>query len=462
MYLSKIELRVARYIEKLELIPPGSSIVVACSGGPDSVMLVHLLALLSRRLKIEIALCHFNHLLRGAESDEDAEFVGKLARQLNLNFHGGSGDVAGYADNCRLSLEEAARKMRYGFFEQVLKKTGADRVAIAHHADDNAETMLINLLRGSGSRGLAGIAPIRGPYVRPLLKLRRTVIIEYLESRNLPYRIDSSNNSRSFLRNRLRHDVLPQLTGINPELVESLSRAGEIFREEDSLLDRLAMQALGELGRPVTSGFELERESFCELDPALQRRMFRLVFGLCRGNLRRLSTAHAESFLHIARSNDPGAALDLPGLLRVKCAYNKIIIEKQSKKKQVSYKAQRLEVPGEVEWPPYLIIAEISSCSTTNFPARNSNQAVFPLAVGERGMIIRSVARGERMRPFGGHTKKVSDLYIDAKIKRRQRAHYPVLADEAGILWIPGVARADRFPVKKTDKSCLLLRCLEK
>ncbi len=251
---------------------------MAVSGGPDSVALVHVLLALAAEYSLRPAIAHLNHCLRGRDSDRDAEFVTALARQLDVPIYADRKDVRAFRANRRLSLEEAARIIRYEFFDAVAAKHGFNKIALGHHSDDNAELVLINLLRGSGPLGLSGIAPVRdGKIVRPLIHLKRSEIIDYLTEKKLKYVTDISNADPAFVRNKIRHHLIPELQAhYNPRITETLNRLGEIMRAEDQWFDDALEPVLKQcISQGARETIRLAIPAFAQLARAVKRRVIR-------------------------------------------------------------------------------------------------------------------------------------------------------------------------------------------
>src|SRR2546425_12224025 len=323
--------RVMRYIRRHKLLNPGDRVGVAVSGGADSVALLRLLLELRKELGLVLSVVHFNHKLRGAEADDDEQFVGELASQNRLEFHRESGDVAACSAAKHLSVETAAREMRYEFFRRLLLEGQANRVATAHTLDDQAETVLLRVVRGAGTRGLAGIYPqlsvsssqfsvgrqssvegrqqLCGSIVRPLLGVRRKELEAYLFAEGQRWREDSSNRDLRHARNRVRHGILPRLErNLNPAVREILAETAEIARAEEEYwsaeVGRILQASAGH--RPRDPGATVGLENFVGLPLALQRRLVRASaenFGL------RLEFRHVEEILDlISNGRCPGKA----------------------------------------------------------------------------------------------------------------------------------------------------------
>ncbi|RLC92882.1 MAG: tRNA lysidine(34) synthetase TilS [Chloroflexi bacterium] len=296
--------RVLEFVQGNGLVFAGETLLVGVSGGPDSVCLLHVLKTIIARLGIEIHVAHLNHMLRGAESEADAEYVSALARQLGVNVTSGERDVRGYRMEHRLSLEEAARDVRYQFFAEVARQVGARKVAVGHTMDDQVETILMRLLRGAGTLGLQGMQPratwaARGgeghfEIVRPLLEVTRQEVYAYCQEHGLSPREDSSNLSPSYLRNRIRHELLPLLRSYNPKIDEALVRTADTLATELSYLDSQVSQVWQRVVAEEDQALILDGSEIKTLHPALQRHLLRQVVSRLLGSLEDIEWKHIE------------------------------------------------------------------------------------------------------------------------------------------------------------------------
>ena len=303
---------VRKSITRYNMLAPGTRAAVAVSGGPDSVCLLHALAELAPELGISLAIAHFNHKMRGADSDEDQRFVERLAARLDVPFHCESAGAEAHEGN----LEQAARRARRSFFLRLIEAVHAHRVAVGHTRDDQAETVLFRLMRGSGLAGLAGVLPVTADgIVRPLIGVTRAQVLEYLRERGIPWREDASNREPRFARNRIRHALLPQLAqDWNPNLSESLAHLADLAYEEErvwlDIVNRLAAEVL----ERRAGGIEFTCASVQRLPIALARRLLRRAIAEARGDLRRIEFAHVETVLELAVRTSGSGKRRLPGL----------------------------------------------------------------------------------------------------------------------------------------------------
>lgn len=289
-------------IRKYDMLPKGSKVLCAVSGGADSMCLLNWLCELQGEYGFTIAAAHYEHGLRGAESLRDALFTQERCSLLGIECLVGHGDVPAYAAKEKIGIEEAARILRYRFLEETAERLGCDRIATAHTLNDNAETVLMNLCRGAGARGLSGIPPVRGKLIRPLLHTERAEILHYLDSRNIPYVQDSSNEEDIYTRNRIRHQVIPLLTEQNPSVLSAFARTAELLREDDACLCREAEAFF----REYWDGTAIPAKALSRLEPAVASRVVRRICGVG------VSMERVYALLHFAEGTERGV-LELPG-----------------------------------------------------------------------------------------------------------------------------------------------------
>lgn len=444
---------VERTIARWGMAAAGPRLLVAVSGGADSVALLHILRALAPRFHWRLALAHLDHGLRGAASRADAEFVEGLGARLDLPVHRESVDVRRTADRLRLSLEEAGRWERQHFFRALADAHGYTGLALGHHADDNAELMLMRLLRGSGPQGLGGMPPRRplgegGPMlIRPLIERRRRDLRAFLQRHGLRHTEDATNRDPRHLRNRIRHHLLPILRAdYHPQVETALLRQAEILRDEDAWLRGLAADELARLLRREGEGFlRLDAAALRACPVALQRRVLREALGRLQGDLRHLTFRHVEAVRRLPDAG-PDACAALPGGLRARWAEGCLVLEAGGP--AVTPAASRARYGYLLPGPGTYVIAEAGlrldleplpgGAGAVRRPA-GQWEAFFDMDELSFPLLARNFLAGDRFQPLGvGGSQKLKKYFIDHKVPRHDRDCCPLLVSRQRIIWIAG------------------------
>lgn len=402
------------------LLPPGCRVLCALSGGADSMALLSLLEELAGELALRVTAAHYNHRLRGEESLRDAAFAADWCKSRGIPLRLGEGDVAGEARRRRQGVEETARAMRYAFLEETANILGADYIATAHNADDNAETVLLHLLRGSGLDGLCGIPPRRGRLIRPLLAVTREEIEAYLQARGIPHVEDASNADPRFARNRLRREVLPVLRDLNPAFVPRLTANLEHLRAHRDYLDAQA-QALIRDAQPRQGGLALPAGVLAQAPRTLALRGVKLL--LARMGRHQVSAVHLEAVLRLAESQDPSAWIPLPQGLEARREYELLVLSPACAPPPAPLV---LEGCGRWDWGDWILTIAAQG------EGWRFGDLAFPLT-------LRSRTPGDRLSLPGRGSKSLKKWLIGEKIPQKQRDILPVLADARGILAVGGL-----------------------
>lgn len=488
-------------IVRYNLIPPGHRVLVAVSGGPDSVALLHLLLRLSEDLSIALHTFHMDHGLR-RDSSDDAAFVERIAREWRLPITVVRRNV-GHERRPRESIQQAARRIRYAAMRHVASHVDAQRIALGHQTDDQAETVLMRLIRGSGVTGLGGMRRRRGPYIRPLLELTRADIMAYCDAFRLEFREDPSNRSTRYLRNKIRLELLPLLTAeYNPNIRLTLNRTAALLQDDDDLLELLAHKAFrrmqdgqseggrGEAGHQPGDGHDrsvhLSVRDLLLQPMALRRRIVRHALRHVAGTLLAVTYEHIEAVLALLDA-DVGAAVNLPRRVRVNRGHDALVfLQRMDRTNAAGGGALRAENPdrsngvGEGDEREDQAAAEFQVPMVvpgrTVIPGNTMIDAAFiePPPAGARPgkdeawfdwekllppLVVRTWRPGDRMRPLGlGGTKKLQDVFVDDKIPAVARRSVPIVVDRAGIIWVANVRTDERAAVGPRSRRVLQLR----
>jgi len=440
--------------------------VVAVSGGPDSVCLLYILSGLRKELDIKLYVAHLNHQLRGAESDADADYVAGLSRRLGIPATIESRDVRSYQTRHRLSLEEAAREVRYNFLAGVATEVGAERVAVGHTADDHVETILMHLIRGSGTRGMRGLLPVSHwtssagglTIIRPLLELSREDTTSYCRRHHIKPRTDTSNLSPEPFRNRIRHYLLPELRKYNPQIDEALLRLARTAADDFDFIETEARRLLGTVARTEGNSVVIDKKSFLALPPALKRHLLRTSIELLLGNLKDIEAAHVEDIIE-ALDKPSGKAIGLPYGLNFTIEYDRYVLAPDSVSPcpLPALESQfDLKIPGKTSAPGWSIEASIMPLSAAKVKAGETDDfaACFDFDRTGNELSVRCRLPGDRFQPLGmKKPKKLTEFMIDARIPRAWRRRIPIACSAGQILWVVGWRIDERFKVtEKTGK----------
>ena len=461
-----IRAKVREWVKQHGLLPQGGNIVAACSGGPDSLALVDLLVEYQQTGDIQLFVAHFNHCLRGDASREDAEFVRRFCDERGLPFYCGSANLPQLLRLHGGSLEELARGLRYNYLRQVAAQIGGGLIATGHHRDDQAETVLLNLVRGSGSRGLGAMQPLRGDLVRPLLCLTRSEIEAYCRQKKMQPCSDASNDDVDLLRNRLRHELLPVLKKrYNPAVTETLCRTAAILSDEQDFLRCQAMDLLPRMVKRFVGGCRLDAAAFSGLHVAMQRELLRLLLEQLRGDARGVGFVHIELIRQLFLQDHGSRRIALPGGWQARKTYRVLIIEKLGYDTEASFDGQSLqpmllECPGETILPEFGVIIRCMRLPTGS-PApieKDPCKAVFDCSALQFPLYVRQRLPGDVFFPLGAPgPRKLKKMLIDLKVPVEKRDRLPLICDEKGILWVAGLRRSERGKIVETSRDMLVL-----
>ena len=452
MFLGKVK----KTVDSFGMLSPGDVIVAGVSGGSDSMALLFALCDLRELYPdIDVIVSHVNHGLRGAESDEDAEYVREAAGRLNFSFECVRVDTEGFRKKRGLSLEDAARELRYDFFNDILAKRSAQRIATAHTLNDQAETVIMRLIRGSGSQGLAGIRPSVGNIIRPLINVTKLEAREYLQSKGVSWREDSTNSSNEFLRNRIRNELIPLLESYNPAIEQVLSRVAAVCAAEADFISAEAERKFKELARVVDEGVLGDTEKLLREPPAIRFSVMRKSILAVKGDLNSVSAKHLFSMDEVVRSGESSAEVNLPGGVVFHTGHGVFFFTREDEvrefppteiKNHGTHRVSRdLEVTIE-------LTDDSSLWGAPDVGYFSPEKVGFPIA-------LRSFSEGDRFVPLGMRgAKKLKDFFIDEKIPRFLRKKVPVFETRDGIIWVGGLRTDNRFKADRMKGPWLRIR----
>lgn len=418
--------KVLRTIKENRLLHPGETVGVALSGGADSVALAHILANLRAALGVRVVLLHFEHGIRGGASVSDMKFCKRFAEHLGLELAIERANVPELRETGE-SVEMAARRLRYDFFS----RANVDKIALGHHRDDLCETVIMNLTRGSGISGLAGIRYMRdGRYIRPLLDVTKREILAYCTAHSLNFVTDETNSDPAYTRNFVRRDVMPALYAMNPSAADAIARTAMLARRDDDALTQIALSRLKEISAQTERGVEINLEEFNSLHISLQTRIIMQI-----ANAKDLELAHIEEILSMARCGRHGASKEFPGRIYAQVSYGSLVLR--------TMKQGGFGMSGSVSIYPCGLPEE--------FPEPHEKTQYLSVSAID-GAELRTKRQGDTFRPFGASgSKKLSRFMIDRKIPSELRDSVPLLARGSEVLWVIGYAVGEAARAKEGD-----------
>lgn len=459
--------KVKKFVLLHRMIEPGDRVLVAVSGGADSVALFHCLHQLKDELRFSLCIAHLNHMARGEESDEDARFVSRLGESSGVEVFVASIDARKESGCLKTSFQEGARILRYRYLESILKKWGGHKIAVGHNSDDNAETVLINLFRGSGMTGLAGIPRVHGKIIRPLLFCSRVEIESYLTRRQLSFRCDRTNMETDYLRNKIRLELIPKLEAeFSGNIKSHILNTAEIIRGEDDYLDSLILQ--GGFIEKNGGGCSLRYEGTRQLHPAMRRRVVRRAIAEVSGNLRRISIRHVDDVLKLIADPRPGKQIHLPGFLVISCKERELVFNIKPKQASGIINAGdfavdapiELKIPGITEIPIAGLKLHSRVFSGRDHGSASACTSYLDYEKTGENIHVRFFRPGDRFIPFGmTGRKKLKAFFIDEKVPRDKRKTIPLLTTNRGdIIWVYGMRIAHHYRVTHETQNTL---CIE-
>lgn len=453
--------RVKETIERYAMLEQGERVLVAVSGGVDSVVLLDILCRLAAEYTLDLTIAHLDHGLRGEAAREDARFVAHLARKEKLALIEKKLDVAEFSKEKRIGIEEGARLLRRDFLHAAADEVGAAKIALGHTQNDRGETMLFNLIRGAGPTGLVGIRPVNLSVIRPLIEVSREEILSYAHSCDLPWREDRTNQDLSFSRNRIRHRILPLLREMNPRVLAALQRTADLLATEELALDDLlAPLWVKVLIVQAEDRIVIQRGRLSQLYKGVQALLLRRGIARLRGDLQGIEKVHIDALLGLVASHRAHGKLDLPGFV-ARFQGDELTLEEGEMENPLSF-----EVPialGRTEISSLGISLDLSIenrigsgesqiAEDREVEVADADRVQFPLHVRGR-------RPGDRFAPLGlGGEKKLKNFYIDERVPFYDRDRVALLCDRQKIIWVVGLRLSDAVRVTSETKKVLIMR----
>lgn len=469
--------KIADWADRKQALLPGTAVVAGISGGADSVCLLHVMLGLSRLRSFSIFAVHLNHMLRGSESDGDESFVRGLCDQWQVPLQVFRGDVRSFAEEKGCSVEEAGRILRYDHFRRVMQETGAQVATVAHHRDDQAETVFFHLLRGSGLEGLCGMDDVSQWILRPLLETGRDEIQAYIARNGLVFRTDSSNHDNSYARNVIRNELFPliqQKTGF--PVTASLLRTARLLRaDRDYLQQMAAIQYHQLIISKEDNTVALRRKNLCGLHPAMAGRCIRMAWEEVTGSTAGLEEKHVAAILDLSFRKASGLTLQLPKGVCAAIDYEKLLLNSSYREpKSIPFQVL-LKAPGLVELPERGILIYTALYDREEYektfgklekPKETSLHQIFDYGKINKGIniaiasvAIRSRRNGDIFYPYRSPgSKKLKEYFIDEKIPRGKRENIPLLAVDNNIIWVMGFRTSEKYKADDASEVILSVR----
>lgn len=456
--------KVKAAIKKYNMLKKGDRVIVALSGGPDSTALMVVLDLLAQELDLRLIVAHFNHGLRGVESDEDEIFSRDLSTKKGFIFVSGKMDQRKKEKG--IAPEDFYRRERYNFLSKVAEDYQAQKIALGHNMNDQAETVLLNILRGSGLEGLKGFLPIRdGRFIRPLIETSRQEIISFLNEEGIPYREDSSNENKRYLRNRIRFELIPYLKEkFNPKIVKSLAQMAEILRPEDEFIRQCVNNILKlPFVQRQQNRIILKIAALNKLDSAIRYRLFKILLENFNPIPNGFSFINIRDLDNLVQKYESGKKIILPLGIEARCEYDDLILErKKNSSKQIIRYEYTMNLPGS------LYIKERKLTISSEFKAmeecvfNGENRVCLDLDKIQQPLIVRNRRDGDWFQPLGMQGRqKIKKFFIDHKVPRYKRNEIMLLVDRLSVIWIENMHLNERVKVTAETKNVLKLIILE-
>ena len=456
-----MENKVINNILNYNLITEGDTIVIGVSGGPDSMALLYTLIETKEFINFNIIIVHINHGVRGEEALKDELFVKEKAEELNIPYYSKTIDMVGYAKDNKISEEEAGRKLRYGFFRQILSKKGKGKIAVAHNKDDQAETLLMRIFRGTGIDGLKGMDFLQKDIIRPILNISREDIEKYIEENEIETVLDKTNLMPIYTRNQIRLELIPYIEkNFNPNLIDTMWRLSETSTLDSNFLERYSEDKYNNMLKSKDKTYiVLDVDMFNKEDESIKNRIVRMSIEKILGDLQGFSREHINSLVKLFELGETGKEIHLPRNIIGKVDYKElqIYIEKFKSKNIYSYKLNLGY--NEIIDIGYELDLEVLPIEDVNLKKGKKDTRYFDYDKIEGELYIRNRRAGDRLVPFGMKgRKKLKDYFIDEKISRDLRDEIPLIIDEKNIIWVIGYRTSNLYKIDNKTKKVLAIR----
>ncbi len=459
----KLENKVFNTVVKHGLIVKHDNIILGLSGGPDSMALLHILLSIKDRIDFKLIIAHINHGVRGEDALKDEMFVKKTAQDLNLPYFSKQADMIGLAKEEGISAEEAGRKIRYGFFREIIKRQGRGKIAVAHNKKDQAETLLMRIMRGTGIDGLKGMDFKTLDIIRPLLDIDRWEIEDYIRKNSIDTVLDTTNLETIYARNKVRLELMPYIeSNFNPNIVDTLFRLSENASLDSEFLESYTSKRYKHLiGKTNPSSITFRQDTFTNEDLAIQRRLIRKAILELTGSLQGLEDIHVSNIIELFQRQETGKMINLPNSIAAKVVYDDLIIEDRSHKADKTKQRQGLVQilkPGKniLEDHGIELDLEVVDFDHIYLKSKAKNIKYFDHSKIVGNLMVRTRKNGDKFNPFGMQgSKKIKDYFIDEKIPRDLRNQIPLLIDETNILWVIGYRTSEIYKLDKAGKKVL-------
>ncbi|WP_294344373.1 tRNA lysidine(34) synthetase TilS [uncultured Clostridium sp.] len=451
--------KVKETINKYNMIEKGDRILVAVSGGPDSVTLLHVLNMLKDELNISLVIAHVNHMLRDKESDGDEEYVKGLGNKFNIPVNTCRVDVDKYAREKGVSTEVAGREIRYDFFREVSIKEGCNKVAVAHNANDQVETFMMRLFRGSGIYGLRGIDAVRDNIIRPLIDVDRSSIEKFCEEMNVETRLDATNLENIYSRNKIRLDVLPYISeNFNNDIVRTIMRTIDSFTIDNDYLEEQSYISYKKYAKNLGDKIVIDKEAFT-LHKAVLSRLIRNVMKDLLGNIKEIEKKHIDEIILI-QSGETGKELILPRRIKATNNYGDIVIQIDNKNNEFINFEKDINISGTTYIEELDITIECEVTNKKNINKFSNNYLIKYFDYDKiKKVTIRNRRDGDYFTPLGMKgRKKLKDLFINEKIDKSKRSKIPLILFDNEIAWIVGLRISEKFKITEETKRILIIQ----